>query len=130
MAGEKLNPAASTNPGPDSALGVAASPIERLITQFEEAAQIDDAGVEFWDARDLQGLLGYSKWDSFLDVVEKAREACRASGQTISDHFADVRKMVPIGSGAERERETHKIIKAPRPSAASAGRRPRRRLPA
>lgn len=111
MTDEKLNPASLTNPGPDSGLGVAASPIERLITQFEEAGQIDDAGVEFWDARDLQALLGYSKWDSFLDVVEKAKEACRASGQTISDHFADVRKMVPIGSGAEREVEDIRLTR-------------------
>ncbi len=78
-------------------------PIERLISGFEDTAQVDDSGVEFWDARDLQDLLGYARWDSFLDVVEKAKESCRASGQSISDHFADVRKMVPIGSGAERE---------------------------
>lgn len=51
----------------------------------------------------MQELLGYSKWDSFLDVIEKAKAACRGTGQPVEDHFADVRKMVPIGSGAERD---------------------------
>lgn len=88
----------------DNALGqMSDNPIDQLIARFEGAAQIDDARVEFWDARDLQGLLGYSKWDSFLDVVGKAKQACSGSGQSITDHFADVRKLVPIGSGAERE---------------------------
>lgn len=79
------------------------STIDRLITRFENAAQADDDGTEFWDARDLQELLGYAKWDSFLDVVNKAKVACSQSGQAVENHFADVRKMVSIGSGAERE---------------------------
>ncbi len=77
--------------------------ISRLIEDFERASQVDDDGVEYWFARDLQALLGYSKWDSFLDVVEKAKVTCAGSGQPVENHFADVRKMVPIGSGAERE---------------------------
>ena len=77
--------------------------IEKLIAKFEGAAEIDDEGTEFWTARNLQDLLGYSKWDSFLEVVEKAEIACKTTGQPVDDHFADVRKMVPIGSGAERE---------------------------
>lgn len=77
-------------------------PIERLIASFENASQMDE-GVEFWDARDLQGLLGYSKWDNFLEVIQRAKTACLGSGQEVENHFADVRKMVSIGSGAERE---------------------------
>jgi len=104
--GEALERLANTNP-----LEVTASvnasmkdgAIERLIAAFEDAAQLDDEGIEFWTARDLQALLGYSKWDSFLEVVEKAKTACKASGQRVEDHFADARKMVSIGSGAERE---------------------------
>jgi DNA-damage-inducible protein D len=45
----------------------------------------------------------YSIWDSFLEVVERAIMSCETIGQAVADHFADVRKMVPIGSGAERE---------------------------
>lgn len=77
--------------------------IDRLIGAFEDAAQIDDEGVEFWEARDLQELLGYQRWDTFLEVVEKARIACELTGQPVANHFSDVRKMVTIGSGAERE---------------------------
>ncbi|MBZ9772976.1 DNA damage-inducible protein D [Mesorhizobium sp. CO1-1-8] len=77
--------------------------IEDLITAFEEAAQTDEQGNEFWYARDLQRLFGYAKWDNFVTVINRAREACAASGNTTSDHFAGVGKMVNLGSGAERE---------------------------
>jgi DNA-damage-inducible protein D len=77
-------------------------PIDRLIGRFEGAAQVED-GVEFWCARDLQNLLEYAKWDNFLEVVQKAKVACAGSGQRVENHFADVGRMVPIGSGAERE---------------------------
>lgn len=77
--------------------------IEELISAFEDASHSDDAGNEFWLARDLQRLLGYAKWDNFLTVVQRAREACEASGHSISDHFAGVGKMINLGKGAERE---------------------------
>jgi DNA-damage-inducible protein D len=86
-----------------SIVGLGDGAIEKLIASFEDAAQADDDGTEFWDARDLQELLGYQRWDTFLEVIEKARIACRASGQPPENHFSDVRKMVSIGSGAERE---------------------------
>jgi DNA-damage-inducible protein D len=77
--------------------------IEDLISAFEDASQIDDDGNEFWFARDLQKLLGYAKWDNFLTVVQRAREACEASRHSTSDHFAGVGKMIRLGKGAERE---------------------------
>jgi DNA-damage-inducible protein D len=49
--------------------------------------------------------LRYGSWDKFLNVVEKAKEACRNSGHDPADHFHHVGKMVPIGSGAQRETE-------------------------
>ncbi len=77
--------------------------IEHLIAAFEDAAQEDDEGNEFWFARDLQRLLGYAKWDNFLTVVQRAREACESSGHPTDDHFAGVGKMISLGKGAERE---------------------------
>ena len=70
-----------------------------LTGTFEPHAHASDGGVEFWLASDLQYLLGYSKWDNFLNVISKAKTACVASGHEVLDHFADVRKMVDIGSG-------------------------------
>jgi len=52
---------------------------------------------------DLMGLLGYTKWENFAKVIDKAKIACRTAGHSDADHFPDVRKMVDIGSGAERE---------------------------
>lgn len=78
--------------------------IERLIASFEVASQIDeDNEVEFWFARDLQELLGYQRWDTFMEVLAKAQIACSQSGQPLDDHFSEVRKMVAIGSNAARE---------------------------
>src|SRR5690606_29985293 len=79
------------------------SSIEELISRFEQAAKYDEEGGQYWFARDLQELLDYSKWDNFLAVISKAKESCARSGHTVHDHFADVGKMVPLGSGAERE---------------------------
>ncbi|MDD5773184.1 MAG: DNA damage-inducible protein D [bacterium] len=77
--------------------------IQTLTNNFESYAKKTESGVEFWLARDLQSLLGYTKWDNFLNVVSKAKTACEVSGHEIYDHFADVGKMVSIGSGAETE---------------------------
>lgn len=77
--------------------------IHMLTETFEGHAQQTEDGVEYWLARDLQHLLGYSKWDNFLNVVAKAKTACEVSGHAVTDHFADVGKMVDLGSGSQRE---------------------------
>lgn len=78
--------------------------IAELFQQFELACySFQEQDVECWSARDLQVILGYSKWDNFIKAIDKAREACINSGETISNHFAEVGKMVDLGSGAQRE---------------------------
>jgi DNA-damage-inducible protein D len=77
--------------------------IERLIAQFEDAANFDENGIEFWYARDLQNLLGYANWQNFVEVIQRAMESCINSGQPLQNHFTEVSKMVSLGSGAERE---------------------------
>ncbi len=77
--------------------------IKHLTQDFESNANQTRNGIEFWFARDLQYLLGYSKWDNFVKVITKAKISCETTGHQVSDHFADVGKMVKIGSGTERE---------------------------
>lgn len=77
--------------------------IQTLTATFEGHAQQTESGVEYWLARDIQQLLGYSKWENFQAVIAKARTACEVSGHLVDNHFPDVRKMVKIGSGTERE---------------------------
>src|SRR3989338_825985 len=61
----------------------------RLKKTFEDYAYEAD-GIEFWYARDLQVLLGYDKWENFVNVIEKAKIACKNSGHDIKDHFPDL----------------------------------------
>lgn len=77
--------------------------VHQLTNTFEGHAQQTETGVEYWLARDLQQLLGYSKWENFQAVIAKARTACEVSGHAVENHFPDVRKMVKIGSGTERK---------------------------
>jgi DNA-damage-inducible protein D len=70
---------------------------------FESIRRVNQHGQDFWSARELGKILGYSEYRHFLPVIEKARESCKNSGQTASDHFEDILEMVDIGSGAKRE---------------------------
>lgn len=72
---------------------------------FEDIKHYTEEGIEFWYARELQGVLEYTQWRNFLKVIDKAKEACENAQQSIPDHFADVGKMVTLGSGSQREIE-------------------------
>ena len=74
--------------------------VTKLKKSFEECAQ-EVNGMEFWHARDLQALLDYEDWRNFINVLEKAKLACKNSGQDINDHFVDVTKKVKLGSEAD-----------------------------
>lgn len=76
--------------------------IKQLFALFEAAAS-ELEGIECWSARELQVLLGYSKWENFEKVVQKAKDACKNAGEKIEYHFPDVRKMIKLGKGAEKE---------------------------
>ena len=72
---------------------------------FEDIKHYTEEGIEFWYARELQGVLEYTQWRNFLKVIDKAKEACENAQQSTPDHFADVGKMVTLGSGSQREIE-------------------------
>ena len=78
---------------------------------FEDIKHIDENGVEFWYARELMPILQYNKWENFEKVINKAKDACKNSGISVFDHFPDIRKMVQIGSGAEREQKDYKLTR-------------------
>lgn len=73
------------------------------ISQFETIRQESEDGSEYWSARDLAKLLGYTEYGKFRNTIKKAEEACQNSGQAISDHFAHMSEMVVIGSKAKRK---------------------------
>lgn len=77
--------------------------VQQLTKIFEGHAQQTETGVEYWLARDLQHLLGYNKWENFQAVIAKAKTSCEVSGHAVENHFPNVRKMVKIGSGTDRE---------------------------
>jgi DNA-damage-inducible protein D len=79
--------------------------VQTLTSTFEGHAQQTDNGVEYWLARDIQHLLGYSEWRNFGLVISKAQTACTVSGHALRHHFVDVNKMVDLGSGSQREVE-------------------------
>ena len=77
--------------------------VQKLHKNFNDYAKKTENGLEFWFARDLQGLLGYDKWENFQKVIEKAKIASKNTGLMVEDHFPDVGKMVLTGSNAKRE---------------------------
>lgn len=77
--------------------------IQSLTENFEAHAQRTESGVEFWLARDLQYLLGYTEWRNFTTVITKAKTSCEVSGHDSGDHFVDVNKTIAMPKGAEKE---------------------------
>ena len=70
---------------------------------FESIKHVNEYGEEYWLARELQGVLEYARWENFNKAIERAKKACTNTGFDVEDHFREVTKMVPLGSGAERE---------------------------
>jgi len=76
---------------------------------FEDIKHIDEHGNEYWEARELQVVLEYAQWRRFNEVINRALIACDNSGMDIKNHFAEVGKMVEIGSGAKRKQTDYKL---------------------
>lgn len=78
--------------------------IQELLQKFENACY-EYKGIECWSARELQEILGYTQWRNFKNAIDKAKIACESAGEKLSDHFADVSKMIDLGKGGQREVE-------------------------
>ncbi|MCK9352203.1 MAG: DNA damage-inducible protein D [Candidatus Paceibacterota bacterium] len=75
--------------------------IQQNLESIKRVTQ-DENPMEFWSARDLMPMMGYSTWRMFAEVIKKAKDACKTSEYSVSDHFVDADKMVLTGSGANR----------------------------
>jgi hypothetical protein len=64
---------------------------------FEEIRHLDDLGNEYWEARELQEMLGYNEWRWFSNVIEKAQIACLQSNNDVNCHFGVYSKIVKAG---------------------------------
>lgn len=73
---------------------------------FDSIKQLDDEGNEYWYARDLQGILEYSEWRNFYKIIEKAKNACEASGHVVQSEFVDVNKLVDVGANLQRRQRS------------------------
>lgn len=77
---------------------------------FDAIRRVDERGQEYWSARELGKLLGYTtNYRNFKPAIEKAKEACKKSGYTVSDHFAEVRNMIATGKGAKRSTDDYQL---------------------
>jgi DNA-damage-inducible protein D len=70
---------------------------------FEGLKKINEYGAEYWSAREIQPLLGYTQWRRFEDAIRRAITSCKSSGNEPSHHFAGVGKMIDIGKGGIRD---------------------------
>src|SRR5947209_3812465 len=77
--------------------------METQSPDFESIKQVSPYQAEYWSARDLAPLLGYSNWQNFEVAIERGKTACSQVGQEIFDHFIDASKTIQTGKGAQRE---------------------------
>ncbi len=76
---------------------------------FESIKKLDENGVEYWTARELMSVLGYTLWQNFESVIAKAKQSCVNSRQFPQDHFIDVNKMTHLGHGIVRKLDDYKL---------------------
>ena len=76
---------------------------------FESIKHIDENGQEYWEARELQNILGYHQWRSINDLIKRAKLACKESKCNVNDHFAVQRKMIKLAKGAKRNVIDYKL---------------------
>ena len=82
---------------------------KKQLSVFEQIKKIDKNGIEYWMSREFGKVLEYTDFRNFLNVIDKAKEACKNSGQNPSDHFEDTLEIIEIGKGGERQTNSVKL---------------------
>ena len=83
--------------------------MDSTVVVFEKLKRVNEYESAFWSARALARTLGYSEYRHFIPVIERAKEACKKSGQPVDDHFEDVLEMIELGKTASRKIEDIKV---------------------
>lgn len=77
--------------------------VSKLKLTFDEIARMTEDGVEFWYARELQEVLGYARWENFINAIEKAKVSCETAGTPTIECFRDVTKTSPMPNGGVKQ---------------------------
>ena len=85
--------------------------MEKEDKTFESIKHIDEDGIEFWYARELQKVLEYNKWENFEKVIAKAKIACKNTGISENEHFPNIRKTIKMPKGAEKEIKDYQLTR-------------------
>ena len=73
-----------------------------VASPFDAIRRVDERGREYWNAKDLAKLLGYSEYSKFKNVIRKAEKACEESREAVADHFVHLNEPTRTGRGAIR----------------------------
>ncbi|MEM1393377.1 MAG: BRO family protein [Cyanobacteria bacterium P01_H01_bin.150] len=87
----------------------AITPNSENASPFDQIMQVDELGMEYWLARQLQPLLGYSKWQRFEETIERAKLACQNSGYDIKDHFTEAGNLVKRTQGGGSRQSDYRL---------------------
>lgn len=85
--------------------------IEKRKLVFDQYSNTDENGVEYWLARDIMKPLGYSQWRNFETTIKRAMVSCETAKTPVQNHFAEVSKMVSLGSGSTRKLKDYKLTR-------------------
>ena len=85
--------------------------VERTNKSFEDIQHMDENGVEFWYARELQRVLNYKEWRKFEGVIQKAMKACENSEISAFEHFVGTDKTIKMPKGAEKTISDYKLTR-------------------
>lgn len=76
---------------------------------FEDLKKVNQHGIEYWSARELQSLLGYAKWQRFENAIEKPIESCKQSGNDPKHHFTGAGNPIITGKGRPQVAEDYHL---------------------